>query len=196
MKEKVLRVGAVVCVVLVLSLALAACSTAPVSKSEKEEQRDSVRAMASKTLADLQKTHPEARKAVSKAAGYAVFSDVGLKILYMGTAKGSGIAVNNATKQETFMKMFELQPGMGLGAEKYRVVFVFETPDAFQSFVTTGRELGANDMAAAKDKTQGGAQAGAVTVSEGVYMYQVDTEGAIVGVSLTGAKFYKDKELN
>ena len=40
MKEKVLRVCAVVCVVLVLSLALAACSTAPVSKSEKEEQRD------------------------------------------------------------------------------------------------------------------------------------------------------------
>jgi len=196
MKEKVLRVGAVVCVVLGLSLALAACSTAPLSKSEKVQHQDSVRAMASKTLADLQRTKPEARKAASEAAGYAVFSDVGLKILYMGTAKGAGIAVNNATKQETFMKMFELQPGMGLGAEKYRVVFVFETPAAFQSFVTSGKELGADDMAVAKDKTQGGALAGAVTVSEGVYMYQVDTEGAIVGVSITGAKFYKDKELN
>ena len=77
MKEINPRFGAVACVVLAFSLVLAACSTAPVSKSEKEEQRDSVRAMASKTLSDLQKTNPEARKAVSEAAGYAVFSDVG-----------------------------------------------------------------------------------------------------------------------
>ena len=196
MKKIILRMGGVAFVVLAFSLVLAACSSAPLSKSEKEEHRDSVRAMASKTLSDLQRTNPEARKAVSGAAGYAVFSDVGLKIAYMGSAKGGGIAVNNATKQETFMKMFELQPGMGLGVEKYRVVFVFDAPDAFQSFVTTGRELGANAMAAAKDKSKGGAIAGAVTVSEGVYMFQLDTQGAMVGVSLTGAKFYKDKELN
>lgn len=48
----------------------------------------------------------------------------------------------------------------------------------------------------AKTKTAGGALAGAVTVSEGVYMYQITEAGAIVGVSLTGAKYYKDKELN
>ena len=195
MKEKVLRVGPIMSIVLSLTLVLSACSTAPISKDQKEEKRDSVRAMASKTLADLAKKHPDARKAVADAAGYAVFSDVGMKIVYMGTAKGSGIAVNNATKQETFMKMFELEPGLGLGAEKYHIVFVFETPEAFRSFVTTGRELGANAMAAAKYNTKGGALAGAVTVSPGVYMYQLDTEGAIVGVSLTGAKFYKDKEL-
>jgi len=179
-----------------MSLVLAACSTAPMSKDQKEEKQDSVRAMASQTLANLEKKNPEARTAISDAAGYAVFSDVGLKIVYFGTAKGGGIAVNNKTKQETFMKMFELQPGLGLGAEKYHVVFVFETPEAFHSFVTTGRELGADAMAAAKNKTKGGALAGAVTLSKDVYMFQVDTEGAIVGVSITGAKFYKDKELN
>ncbi len=94
------------------------------------------------------------------------------------------------------MKMAELQPGLGLGAEKYRVVFVFENPAAFNSFVTSGWEAGANAMAAAKTKKAGGALAGAVTVSEGVYMYQLTVEGLIVGVSLTGAKFYKDKDLN
>lgn len=196
MKEKVMRMGSIMSMVLSLALVLAACSTAPMSKSDIEEKRDSVRAMASKTLADLEKKNPEARIAISDAAGYAVFSDVGLKIIYMGTAKGGGIAVNNKTKQETFMKMFELQPGLGLGAEKYRVVFVFETPEAFNSFVTSGREIGADAMAAAKNKTKGGALAGAVTLSKDTYMFQVDTEGAIVGVSLTGAKFYKDKELN
>jgi len=155
MKEKVLRMGPIMSMVLSLALVLAACSTAPMTKSDIEEKRDSVRAMASKTLADLEKKNPEARTAISDAAGYAVFSDVGLKIIYMGTAKGGGIAVNNKTKQETFMKMFELQPGLGLGAEKYRVVFVFETPEAFNSFVTSGREIGADAMAAAKNKTKG-----------------------------------------
>lgn len=196
MRERILQGGSFVCFALALALVLAACKTAPMTKSEKEEKRDSVRAMATKTLADLAKKNPEARKAVSDAAGYAVFSDIGLKILYMGTAKGAGIAVNNATKQETFMKMFELQPGLGIGAEKYHIVFVFETPEAFNTFVTTGRELGADAMAAAKNKTKGGALAGAVTISDGVYMFQLDTEGAIVGISITGAKFYKDKELN
>ena len=94
------------------------------------------------------------------------------------------------------MEMAEFQPGLGLGAAKYRVVFIFETPDAFNSFVTSGWEAGANAMASAKTKTEGGALAGAVTVSEGVKMFQLNGEGAIVGVSLTAAKFYKDKALN
>ena len=94
------------------------------------------------------------------------------------------------------MKMAELQPGLGIGAEKYRVIFIFEDPAAFNSFVTSGWEAGANAMAAAKTKTAGGALRGAIIVSQGVFMYQLTEEGLIVGVSLTGAKFYKDKNLN
>ena len=51
-------------------------------------------------------------------------------------------------------------------------------------------------MAAAKTRTEGGALAGAVTLSGGVHMYQITEEGLIVGVSITGAKYYKDKDLN
>jgi hypothetical protein len=64
------------------------------------------------------------------------------------------------------------------------------------SSVTSGWEAGANAMASAKTKAEGGALAGAVTVSKGVQMCQLNDEGAIVGVSLTAAKYYKDKELN
>ena len=79
---------------------------------------------------------------------------------------------------------------------KFRAVFIFETADAFNSFVNSGWEFGANAMADAKTKAEGGALAGAVTVSKGVKMFQLNDEGAIVGVSLTAAKYYKDKELN
>ncbi|MGZ3580147.1 MAG: lipid-binding SYLF domain-containing protein, partial [Syntrophales bacterium] len=140
--------------------------------------------------------NPAAQDAVTNAAGYAVFSDFGFKLLFMGGSKGEGLAVNNANKQETFMKMAEFQPGLGVGASKFRVVFVFENPAAFNSFVTSGWEAGANAMAAAKNKTSGGALRGAVTLSEGVYMYQLTEKGLIVGVSITAAKYYKDDDLN
>ena len=160
------------------------------------EQKDSLRAMASQTLAQLYKTNPAAKSAISNAAGYAVFSDFGFKLSFMGGAKGKGVAINNTTKHETFMKMMEFQPGMGVGAEKFRIVLVFENPAAFNTFVTSGWEAGANAMMAAKSKTDGGAFAGAVSVSDGVHMYQVTEEGLIVGVSITGAKYSKDTELN
>jgi lipid-binding SYLF domain-containing protein len=177
-------------------LGLSACSTTPISKSDKEQQQDSVRDMANQTLAQLYTTQPAAKDAITNSAGYAVFSDFGFKVIFMGGAGGKGLAVNNATKQETFMKMAEFQPGLGLGAAKFRIVFVFETPEAFNTFVTSGWEAGANAMATAKTQTEGGALAGAVTVSEGVKMLQLDDKGLIVGVSLTAAKYYKDKELN
>ena len=180
----------------VMFLGLSACSTTPISKSDKEQQQDSVRDMANKTLSQLYAKHPAAKDVIAKAAGYAVFSDFGFKVWTLGGARGKGEAVNNATKKETFMEMLEFQPGMGLGASKFRVVFIFETSDAFNNFVNSGWEFGANAMADAKTKADGGALAGAVTVSKGVKMFQLNDEGAIVGVSLTAAKYYNDKELN
>ncbi|MGO9613268.1 MAG: YSC84-related protein [Dissulfurispiraceae bacterium] len=195
MRERKMRVAMLAAMVL-LCLGLSACASAPMSQSKKDEQQASVRDMASQTLANLYKANPAAQGAIENSAGYAVFSDAGFKFMFMGGQKGAGIAVNNAAKQEIFMKMMELQPGIGLGAEKFRVVFVFDTSDALNKFVTSGWEFGANAMAAAKTKTNGGAFAGAVTVSEGVHMYQLTEAGAIVGVSITGAKYYKDSELN
>jgi len=194
-KDKTIRLLTVLAVP-VLFLGFLACSTTPLSKSDKEQQQDSVRDMVSQTLAQLYKTHPAAKDIIANSAGYAVFSDFGFKAIFMGGAGGKGLAVDNATKQETFMKMAEFQPGLGLGAARFRVVFIFDTPEAFNNFVTSGWEAGANAMATAKTKTEGGALAGAVTVSKGVRMIQLDDKGLIAGVSLTAAKFYKDKELN
>ena len=194
MRKKTLSV-VIVSTMVILSLVLS-CATAPMGKSEKKQKQDSVRDMANATLTQVYAKYPEAKSEISNAAGYAVFSDFGMKIMFMGGAKGSGIAVDNATKKETFMKMVELQPGLGVGAEKFRVVFVFETPKAFNTFVTSGWELGANAMAAAKAKSMGGGEAGAVTLSAGAKIYQLNEEGLIVGISITGAKYYRDGELN
>ena len=195
MKNETMRI-LIVSAMALLCLGLQGCETAPLSQGEKLAKQDDVRYMAHQSLEQLYQANPNAQTAVQNAAGYAVFSDIGFKILYGGGEKGNGIAINNATKQETFMKMFELQPGYGLGASKFRLILVFETPEAFNEFVTSGWTAGGNMMAAAKTNTSGSAWAGAVTLSSGVHMYQVTEEGLIVGVSITGGKFYLDKELN
>jgi lipid-binding SYLF domain-containing protein len=179
-----------------LGLGLQACAPAPVSQSQVDEQRADIRAMANETMAQLYQQYPESRRLLQRSAGYAVFSNFGFKVLFMGSATGEGLAVNHATRRETFMRMVELQPGYGFGVQRFRLVFVFETPQAFNQFVQSGWEFGGNVMASAQTRTQQmGSQLG-VTVSPGVLMYQLSDQGAIVGVSITGAKYYPDPNLN
>ena len=180
--------------VTVVCLGLQACATGPpVSPADHQA---AIRQMANETLGQLYQTYPGAHAKIMAAAGYAVFSDIGMKMFYGGAAHGGGVAVNNATKQETFMKMIELQPGYGFGVENFRNVFVFDTADAFSQFVNSGWEFGADAMAAAQKGAQGGSAAGGVVVSPGVTMYQLTQAGAIAGVSVTGAKYFKDNALN
>ena len=75
--------------------------------------------MAQQSLQQLYEAQPSARALVEHAAGYAVFSDMGVKILFGGSGKGQGVAVNNKTGQKTYMKMVELQAGLGFGVSKF-----------------------------------------------------------------------------
>jgi hypothetical protein len=100
MKKKTQKM-IITAVMLTLYLALFACSTAPKTQSQKDAQRDSMRAVTEQTLDSLYKNEPAAKGAVAGAAGYAVFSDFGFKVMFMGGAHGKGMAVSNATKRET-----------------------------------------------------------------------------------------------
>jgi len=90
--------------------------------SDKAEKKAEIMEMEEDTLTDLYQREPNARKNVQKAAGYAVFSNFGMKIFFAGGGKGSGVAVNNKTKKKTFMKMVELQAGLGFGIKKFKQV--------------------------------------------------------------------------
>ena len=86
--------------------------------ASKEQKRAEVRKMVGETLARLYKIQPGARKAVEGAAGYAVFSNFGMKIFLAGGGSGEGLAVNNKTRKETFMKMVEVQARLGVRKSK------------------------------------------------------------------------------
>ncbi|AAU91939.1 putative lipoprotein [Methylococcus capsulatus str. Bath] len=180
----------------VVMIFLSACASQPLTHSEKETRRAEIRSMANQMLAQLYQSYPEAKARVRNSAGYAVFSDFGMKILFGGGSHGEGVAINNANQKATYMKMLELSPGLGFGAQKFRAVFLFDTRESFDKFVNSGWEFGGNTEAALQTTTQGAGGRLGVTVSPGVTMYHISEAGAIVGISLAGAKYYKNDELN
>ena len=165
-------------------------------QAEAEKERQEVRKQSKDILARLYKSQPSAKAAVQKAAGYATFSNFGLKIFVAGSGKGEGVAVDNKTKKETFMKMLEIQAGLGFGAKKFSLVWVFETPEALNSFVNSGWELGAQTSAAATTGDKGGSLQGAVPVGQGVWLYQLTDKGLALELTAQGTKYYKDDDLN
>jgi len=192
-KRQSLRSIAAVAILGIGSLAFAPGASQAASK---DAERAEVRKVASQTLQRLYKIQPGAKQRIGKAAGYAAFSNFGMKILVAGGGKGEGVAVDNKTKRETFMKMLELQAGLGFGIKKFRIVWVFDTPSAFDKFVNSGWELGAQATAAAQLGGQGASAAGAIPISPGVWLYQLTDDGLALELTAKGTKYYKDDELN
>jgi lipid-binding SYLF domain-containing protein len=189
---KIISTLCLICSALVCALTL----TAHAADAKTEKKQADIRNMAQDTLQRLYKADPKAKAAVERAAGYAVFSNLGVKILVAGSGNGQGIAVNNKSKNATFMKMLELQAGLGMGVKKFRVVFVFDNDKVFNSFVNSGWEFGGQTTAAAKNGDEGGAMAGAASVSDGVWMYQMTDKGLALEITAKSTKYYKDNDLN
>jgi lipid-binding SYLF domain-containing protein len=162
-----------------------------------DEQRAEIRKVRDQTLEELYRVQPDARNHIQKAAGYAVFSNFGVKILVAGGGSGTGIAVDNKTRKETFMRMAEVQAGLGFGVKKFRLVWVFEKKADLDRFVNSGWELGAQTTASAKVSGQGAnVLTGALSVSPGVWLYQLTDDGLALELTAKGTKYYKDAGLN
>ena len=175
---------------------LCAFMSGSVFAASKEQARAEVRRASQETLAQLYKLSPSSRKQIEQAAGYATFSNFGMKILFAGGGSGAGLAVNNKTNKEVFMKMIEVQAGLGFGIKKFRLLWLFDTQKVFNSFVNSGWEFGAQSTVAAKAGETGAGISGAMAVSPGVWLYQLTDDGLALELTAKGTKYYRDDELN
>ena len=187
-------------IIIALALILGVTSTAVTAraadKKEIEQERADIRKMAKDTLARLYKLSPSAKQAIAKSAGYAVFSNFGTKIFVLGGGSGKGVIIDNKDKKETFMKMIEVQAGLGLGVKKFRLVWVFENRTDVNEFINSGWEFGGQTSAAAKLGDEGGAFQGAMSVSPGIWLYQLTDDGLALELTGKGTNYYKDDDLN
>jgi len=169
----------------------------PATADEKaDKERAEIRQASKDTLSALYKANPEAQSMIKSAAGYATFSNFGMKILFVGGGKGKGVVVDNKSRKETFMNMGEAQAGLGMGAKKFRVIFVFQQAAAMNKFVEEGWAFGGQATAAATTGDKGAAMQGAASVAPGVWMFQLTDKGLAAEITAKGTKYWKDKDLN
>lgn len=144
----------------------------------------------------LYQLEPKSKDLVSKSVGYATFSNFGMKIFIAGGGSGSGVVMRTTSTKPVYMKMVELQAGLGIGIKSFSVIFVFENEQAINSFINSGWTFGGQATAAAKYEDKGGSYEGATNVANGVWMYQLTDNGLAAEITAKGTKYYKDDDLN
>jgi len=165
-------------------------------QDEIQQEKADITKMVNETLGRLYKLQPESKSAIAKSEGYAVFNNFGMKIFVAGSGSGKGILFDKKNNKQIFMKMFEAQAGLGIGVKKFSVIFVFEKYKDVDEFVNSGWEFGGQASAAAKMGDEGAAYQGAMSVSPGVWMYQLTDTGVAAELTGKGTKYYKDDDLN
>lgn len=181
-------------VLTVMAISLSACF-AP-QGSTPEHKRSLILTMHDETLTQLYQQRPTARDVISKAAGYAVFSNVNAQWLFLGGGGGYGVAVDQSSGHKVYMKMGQVGLGMGVGVQDIRVVFAFHSARAYMDFVNSGWEFGAQADAAAKARNKGVSATGEVSIDAETTMYTMSEAGLMVKANLAGTKYWQDQSLN
>lgn len=163
--------------------------------STPKEQRANVLEMKREVLNDLYKVKPQVRHMISKAPGYAVFSNANVNIIFASFGGGYGVVKNNQTGRHTYMRMGEVGIGLGLGVKDFRAVFIFHDKKTMDRFVNSGWEFGGHADAAVKAGSKGGAVGGEVLV-DNISIYQLTETGLALQATVKGTKYWKDPELN
>ena len=115
---------------------------------------------------------------------------LGTNLFVLSTARGSGIAIDTSSKQETFMKMISAGAGLGIGVKDYSVIFVFENDKAYNDFP----ELRLGGFSAGGRGGQGSAtspgaeptQVSDPVVPPGVWLYQITKNGLALQLTSRG----------
>lgn len=184
----------------ILLLSLLSCGillgcTSP-KGSNVTDKKHSVISMRSETLSELYKIHPFAKTQINNAAGYGVFSNVGVNLFWISTASGWGVVRDRKKGKDTYMKMYSAGLGPGLGVKDFRGVFVFTSDQALNNFINKGWDASAQADAAAKSEGKGNAWAGAIDVAPNIKLYQITKHGLALQATIQGTKYWKDNDLN
>ena len=175
-----------------LAFLLAGCASGDTAA----EKRADILKMRDETLTKLYRLQPGARTRIRTAAGYGVFTNVGVHIIWLGAGGGWGVVHDNRTGRNTYMNMGTAGVGLGLGLKDFRGVFVFTQKKYLDWFTNKGWDASAQADAAAKARGKGDAWAGAVDVAPGIYLYQITENGLALQATIQGTKYWKDSELN
>ena len=160
------------------------------------ERQNLIVDMETEALNRLYREHPATKETIKQAPGYGVFSNANVNLILASAGGGYGVVVDNSTGERTYMKMALGGVGLGLGVKDYRQVLIFKKKEALTKFVESGWEFGGHADAAAKAGETGGELSGEGDISSDIEVYSMTESGLALQATVTGAKYWRDKDLN
>jgi lipid-binding SYLF domain-containing protein len=163
----------------------------PVKAAKAQKKRAKIDEIAAGSLDKLFAASPKAKRLFEQAHGYAVFDNTKISFGLTGGG-GSGVAIDRRTGNRTYMKMGTGGVGLGLGAQVYQVIFLFQDQVMFQGFIDKGWKADATANAVA-----GTAGANAeTTFVNGMAVFQLTEAGLMLQADIAGTRYWKSKKLN
>ena len=162
----------------------------PLTPAEKEAERNARLKIAAEGLEKLYKLHPEARAAVEKAAGYAVFDVTSTYAIFLVGQRGKGALFDNKTKTPVYMSSLRAGTGPGVGRQRVFQIFIFKEKGAMDQFTVAGG-TGA-DLTASVSTGKGG---GVRSFNPYIDIYQITESGMAVQASWGGTVYSVDQQL-
>ena len=191
-----MRNTAIYAAALLTIAALALPATSVFAEEDWKAMKQASKAMkinetADDALNDLFAKNPKAKELYERSYGWAAFNNLKLAFGFSGGG-GDGVAVVRETGKKTFMKMGTVGIGIGLGINKYNVIFLFQDSQTFSNFVNKGWQADAGATAAA-----GKAAAEVKTdFTNGLAIYQITEKGLMANADVAGTKYWKNDKLN
>lgn len=160
-------------------------------KATPAEARREIDANAEAALARLFEESNAAQKQFDASAGYAVFDTREFAFL-ITTGTGSGVAVDKSSGMRTYMNMATGGLNIGGGVQFYQIVFLFPDNSTLNNFVEHGWSADTDVGVQSGDE---GASMG-MQLKNGVIVHNLSDEGLVLAATLTGTKYWKNKDLN
>ncbi len=168
----------------------------PVFADKADKKRAKIKKMRTEVLERLYQEKPATQSELKNAAGFAVFSNIGVNVVFVSAGGGSGVVHDNESGKDTYMKMGSAGVGIGWGVKDFRGIFVFHSRKALDRFINSGWDFAGQADAAAKSDEKGGEGNVAGTAVDGVTLYQITKNGLALQATLQGTKYWIDKKLN
>ena len=179
------------CLGLALLTAPAAFGDEDWKSLKQESKRVKIQETAKAALDAVLHDNAKAKALFDESFGWAVFDNLKIALGISGGG-GNGVATVKESGKKTYMKMGTAGIGIGLGANKYQVVFLFQDERTFSQFVESGWQADATASAVAGHE---GAEA-KTGFSNGLAVYQITDKGLMAHADIAGTKYWKNAKLN
>lgn len=186
-----LKTTRIVAVLLAIAITQAAVAQGSKASSKAERKRAKIDAMSERTLARVFAEEFGAKEIYKNSYGHAVFTNV--KVAFgLSAGGGNGVAITKGTKARSYMKMGTGGIGIGLGGQKYQIVFFFQTKHAYDNFVLHGwqADTSANAVAGTAGKSAES------TFTKGLAIYLISDNGLMLHADVAGTRYWLNKRLN